>query len=102
MNIQDKLRQLTGIKYFLSFYELDFNLDSEKSLNNLFVEYGKEFKMTEVLPNNNKKYKGKFNPVIQNASHIQDNFKQFRSWVKNKYVKIDLSTEFKTVVSIKN
>lgn len=84
-NMQDKLYAIYGIRRFLEKFDISGNIESDYFINKIFVEFLKENNIDGICPNNKKGYKGQFRPCNNNAILIQENFKLFKKWIKDKY-----------------
>lgn len=86
MSIADKVYMIYGIRRFLDKYEIDVNIEKDKNINPIFIEFAKSMGWEDHFKKSNKKsYKGKFEPSLYNAEMVSANFEEFRIWIGRTY-----------------
>lgn len=86
MSIIHKLRDLSGIITYMRKFNIGINYNKDRDLNEIFVKFGKENNI-KIQKSNSKKYKGKIEVSVNNASIIQEHFKTFANWINVNYKK---------------
>lgn len=89
MSVVDKIRATNGIVNYLQKFDIGKPRNKshrayDEHINSVLIKYCKEFKI-KYVKNNSPKYKGSYQPVVDNAYTVQSNFKQFAEWVKSNY-----------------
>lgn len=86
MSVADKVRVIYGIRRFLDKYEVEVDIEKDRNINPIFIEFAKSMGWEEHFVKSNKKgYKGKFQPSLCNAEMVSANFEEFRIWVGQTY-----------------
>ena len=86
MSVADKVRAIYGIRRFLDKYEIDVNIEKDRNINPIFLEFAKSMGWEEHFKKSNKKgYRGKFEPSFCNAEMVSANFEEFKIWVGRTY-----------------
>lgn len=89
MSISDKVRVIYGIRRFLDKFEIGVNIEKDRNINPIFLEFAKDMNWLEDFVKSNKKnYRGHYEPSLDNALLISANFDKFSNWVNNKYKRI--------------
>lgn len=87
MSIADKVRAIYGIRRFLDKYEIAGNIENDRHINLIFLEFAKDMGWFESFQHSKKKgYRGHYDSSMDNAPLISANFQDFQKWVKSKYV----------------
>ena len=86
MSVADKVRAIYGIRRFLDKYEIGVNIEKDRNINPIFLEFAKSMGWEEHFKKSNKKgYRGKFEPSLCNAEMVSANFEEFKIWVGRTY-----------------
>jgi len=93
MSIVQKIRACNGLTNYMSKFETGFT--SKQSYrkqdihyNNIILAFAKDLKLEGLHPNNSPRYRGSFNPLVENSVIIQENWKTFSTWMRYHYDKI--------------
>ena len=87
MSIADKVHAIYGIRRFLSKYETGVDIEKDKNINPIFIEFAKSMGWEEEFKKSNKKgYRGNYEPSLCNSILISANFQEFSKYIKNTYI----------------
>ena len=86
MSVADKVRVIYGIRRFLDKYEIDVNIEKDRNINPIFLDFAKSMGWEDNFKKSNKKgYRGRYEPSLENALLVSANFKEFKIWVGQTY-----------------
>ena len=86
MSVADKVRVIYGIRRFLDKYEIDVNVEKDRNINPIFLDFAKSMGLEDHFKKSNKKgYRGRYEPSLENALLVSANFKEFKIWVGQTY-----------------
>jgi hypothetical protein len=88
MSVQDKVRAIHGIENYLRKFKIDVNINKDKHINQIFLDFAKSMNWEhEFVKQNKPNYKGSNKPSWSNALLIQANFKDFTNYITKNYEK---------------
>ena len=86
MSIADKVRIIYGIRRFMDKYEIPVNIEKDRHLNPIFYKFAIDMGWQENFKkSNNKGYRGKYEPSLENAIIISANFNDFKNWMNKNF-----------------
>lgn len=86
MSIADKVRVIYGIRRFMNRYDIQVNIEKDRHLNPIFYKFAIDMGWQESFRKSNKKrYRGKYEPSLENAMIISANFNDFKNWMSKNY-----------------
>lgn len=93
MSVNDKIRAYNGVITYLS--KFDIGKPRTKSyrsydehINNILIDFLKSIGV-RCVKNNSPKYRGSYQPVLDNSCDAQEHFSKFASYIKNRYNKLN-------------
>jgi hypothetical protein len=90
MSVVDKIRALYGIECFLRKFDIPVNIDKDKHINQIFLDFAKEMNwLNEFAKQNKPNYRGNYKPSYSNAGLIQANFQDFSNYIHKTYKKLN-------------
>lgn len=89
MSVADKVRQLYSIECFLRKFDIPVNINKDKYINQIFLDFAKEMNLLDKFEKQNKpNYRGKYKPSWYNAGLIYINLlKDFEKYINKTYKK---------------
>ena len=90
MSVVDKIRALYGIQCFLRKFDIPVNINKDKHINQIFLDFAKEMNwLNEFEKQNKPNYRGNYKPSYSNAELIQANFQDFSKYINKTYKKLN-------------
>jgi len=90
MSVVYKIRALYGIERFLRKFDISVNINKDKHINQIFLDFAKEMNWLNDFEKQNKpNYRGNYKPSYNNAQLIQANFQEFTKYINKTYKKLN-------------